>query len=800
MNPTEEQPILNQEEDEIDLRKLFRKFLSNWLLFAIAIVVLLASAYFYNWVTTPVYRISAKVLAKDEQDLSENFLSELGSLSASRNIENEIELLKSRNLVGRALNKLNFQVQYFETNGIKTTELYPNSPLHFNYQLKDSLVQSYQFEIDWTDSENFFLNISNDDLGDIYSGNHKRNEWIQTGLGKFQVKVKPEKDSVFAERINLGKTHFQVSLVPKEALINKYLEALKVEIAQDKSSMLKISLEENIPQKGKDFINSFLQAYIQYDIDEKNQLASNSLQFIDGQLEIITQQLKSIEDSLQDYKANKGITDISSEATYFLNSVGEYDDKLSSINVQISFLDYLVQYLESDKALNNASPSSLGIQDPLLQTLITRLSELENEKEKIKNLTGGLNPMIESLEQQIQSTRKSLMENIKSIKSGLVASREETEKQLKGVEQKLKELPATEYGLVGLERQYSIKENLYILLLQKKSDNAILLASAVSDNKIIDDAFASPEPIRPIKKLSYLIALLLSIVLPGGFLVAKDYFNTKIYDRTDIEALTETPIIGSINYADDHDSLGIVHKPKSLLAESFRTVRTNLQYFTDEQNKALVYLVTSTVGSEGKSFFSMNLSSVFAMSGKKVLLVGLDLRKPKLADDLRLHNDVGISNYLAGGMGIDDVIKATEINNLDVALSGPLPPNPAELIMTPKMDLFFEEISKRYDIIIVDTPPVGLISDAMNLMKFSDVNIYLVRSGYSRKDYLDQINEIYHQKKVKNLGLVLNAIKRGSGGYGYGNRYGYYTTNYGYYEEDAKPKRNFWKRLFSKRS
>ena len=778
-------------EEEIDISKILFTALQNWYLFAGALVVAIGLAWFYNWYAHPIYRMNGTVLVKDDKgSMGENILAEIGALQNKRNIENEIEILRSRSLMGKALNELDFNVTYTLKAGIREREMYKSSPLRIEYVPLEEMPDGFALETTILDSNTFEIDYAILDFtGDEtwYNETHSFNEDFELPYGHFRMQPTEK----FEQFMKGSERDLILTFHSDDALISKYLGLLKVQTARTGSSILSLSLEEQVKEKGIDLLNKLLDVYMQNSIEQKNQLTSNSLRFIDAQLDVITKDLSSIEEEMQEYKTDQGITDLSAEAEFFLGQVGQYDQQISGIEMQLSFIDYLERYIKEGKEFENSSPASIGINDPLLSQLITRLSELEAERESLLKYTKSDNPMVTAIDSKIATTKKSLLDNVVSIRDGLMANKAQAEKQLASVEGKVKSLPGRETELVGFQRKFSIKENLYLLLLEKKSENSILLASTVSDNLVIDHARSTILPIKPVRMLTYGIGLILALVLPSAFLVVKNMFDNKIKDRGELQRITSIPLIGMVNYNDSKTDLVVSEKPKSPIAEAFRGIRTNLQYFGKSSQMGPeahknVFLVTSSIGSEGKSFCSMNLTNVFSMSGKKTILLGMDLRKPKLAHNFaNVKRDKGASGYLAGIYDLDECIQPTGIENFDIMVSGEIPPNPSELIMSEKMDQLVNELAERYEYVIIDTPPIGLVTDGLILSKYAMASIYVVRQGFTLKGQLDYVNDLYEEGKMKNLSVLFNAVKYDASRYGYSYGYGY---GYGYYDSDHQSK------------
>jgi capsular exopolysaccharide synthesis family protein len=429
------------------------------------------------------------------------------------------------------------------------------------------------------------------------------------------------------------------------------------------------------------------------------------------------------------------------------------------------------------------APSTMGLPDPLLVELISKFQELQAKRKSLSYGVKSATPAVKIIDQQIADTRASLIENIKSIRQNVLSANQTLASQLGDYEGKIKQVPEIERDLLAIQRKFEVNQNIYIYLLQKKAETSIAKAAAISDNKVLDESSLAEEPVEPNKKAILLLAFFASIFLPLILLFLRKYFKTTVSNREEISRLTEIPVLGVVGHVNKTDNLIVQHRPKSRIAEAFRSIRTNLQFFGSRSGNKII-LITSSVGGEGKSFVTINLASVFAMQNYKVVIVGVDLRKPKLYQDFNLGNENGVSSYLIGRTDLQSVIRPTGIPNLDLISSGPIPPNPSELISKKEMGQMFEELSRYYDYILVDTPPLGIVSDAFQLMNFSHINVYVVRENYSRKDYITTLNSMFEEGKFKNLCILLNDSSfRNSYGYSYGSPNGYGNGN-GYYDDE----------------
>jgi len=410
-------------------------------------------------------------------------------------------------------------------------------------------------------------------------------------------------------------------------------------------------------------------------------------------------------------------------------------------------------------------------------------------------------PAVRILDQQIAENKAALIENIKSIQRRLQTSLNTINSQLGRYEDDIRGVPEMERELLEIKRSVEVNQNIYTYLLQKKAETSIAQATVVSDNKVLDQAVLSEEPVQPDRKIVAAVILLLSLVVPTGLVLAGTLLRTTVMNKEDISNLTTVPVIGVVGHSDDADSNLVVHKrPKSVLAEGFRTVRTNLRFYSTGSGCQTI-LITSSVGGEGKSFVTLNLATIMALQQQKVVVVGLDLRKPKLFQDFGWSNDIGASSYLAGAAKLDDIIRSSPIPNLDLVISGPIPPNPAELLSKPALREMFDELKHRYDVVIIDTPPIGVVSDAYLVMPNADMVLYMVRQGYSKLEYLRSLDELIQDGRLKQVSILLNDSDFShSYGYGYGHHYGYVKGNSGYYDmgESERPN-SLWSRLFKGR-
>ncbi len=784
-----------EEESDFNLKGFLFGYLRYWYIYALALIISFSCAYFYNWYSKPVYAISTKILIKDDKSTSvgtQELLKDLDVYNVSKNVDDEIAVLKSRKILKQTLLKLEVDVLYFLIGNVKKSQVYTNSPFKIECDSLNFYAYNNLFFIKIINENKFELMFNIEQTNESYKKEHSFGEKIHLTAGTFVLNKRAHFDELLFNDESYQKRNFRIKFNHINNNILFYKAKLNIVQPSSNSSVIALNVEDQVPQRGIDFLNTLVQVYLKNDILEKNKIASSTAVFIQNQLETISSELKSIENQRQDFKISKGITDVSSESEMVLNYVNIKDKELSNFNLKLSFINYLQEYVKENNSIADIAPSSLGVDDPLLISLISKITDLEIEKQQIELEKKGENPSLASVNQRIEYVRKKILQNIESIKDGLITSKEETKRALAVLEGELRSIPKTERQLVSIEREYRVKESLYLYLLQKEAETSLALAASVSDNRIIEEATSLPYPIRPIPNKSYSLAFLLSLLLPTGFLFIKEQLNDTVRDLKTIERTTKIPILGIVGLSKEKSTLVVSENPKSLIAESFRSIRTNLKYFSSDFEQKVI-LITSSVGSEGKTYTSINLSSIIAASGKKTVLLGLDLRKPKIVGDFNISNDKGISSFLIGTETIDQITQKSVVENLDIIPSGPIPPNPSELIMNKKMDELIELLKKQYDTIIIDSPPIGLVTDALLLNKYADSLIFVVRQNVTKKDHLSSVDKLYKEEKLINASVLFNAAKSGGIGYGYGYGYGY---GHGYYDESEK--KNLFNRIFKK--
>jgi len=708
-------------EEPIDYKVLFFKFYRYWYIFAFTIIVAMIIAFLFNKYTKPVYEVNTTVLVKIDATMDAQDLIGMGFIGRQQqNIENEVGILKSYNLASRTINKLEFEVSYFKVENFISKELYNESPFTVVFDTNAPQPLDLKFHLTILSNNKFRLEAEAMEIG-LYD--YRTREVVE------DIKIDAlslDQEFVFGEIIENEYFSFRVLLnsnfepdidIDRELYFQfnnmqalaKNFQALKIEPTEREASLLRISLEGSNVKKLVDFLNTLTLEYLARELEKKNKVARNTIEFINTELADIEDTLINTEQVLEDFRLNNEVMDMDFEAQQAFEFMKTLQDQKAELMVKSKYYASLRAYVEKHKEdLDKlVVPSSMGIEDPLLNQLSVTLISLYNQKTEMLTASSEKNPFVEELNLKIRNTRNALLENVSNIIQTSNIAIKDIDDRIAEIEIRIRRLPHTQRLLFGIEREFKLNNAIYTYLLQKRSEAQITEASNFPDNEVIDVAREEARAqVLPKKSLNYTIAILLGLILPIIYILGRDYFNDKIVERKDVENLTRLPIIGHVVHSTKLTNLVVAEAPKSSIAESFRSVRTNMQYILKNKEKQTI-LITSDMVSAGKTFIAINIASIYAFYGKKTLLMGFDLRKPKIYQDFELTNTEGISTYMIGKSSLDDIIQHSSIDNLDIIMAGPVPPNPAELIASAETDKLFEQLKEIYDFIIIDTPPGG---------------------------------------------------------------------------------------------
>ena len=813
MNNIDQQNIPQyQEEDNIDLKSIIIKILSYWYLFVIGVIVALAIGFLYNRYTPKVYQNSATVFVKeDKMGIDPTSMMTGLTFKSSINIDNEIAILQSFSLKERTLRELEFfNVSYYATGRVATRELYTETPFIVELDYDTLQTVGIKYEIEFLDQDKYRIKAK-EGLYNIFDYNESINvgkreienienvyrlgEWVNNGKNKFRVILtsyyNPDPDKSM-------KLSFIVN--SRLALIAE-MSNVSIGLTTKSSSILMMTIQGHNPQKITDYLNKLLEEYMERNLEQKNTISKNTVLFIDEQLIGIQDSLNKAEYDIQNFQEGNVLMDLDAQSKDMFNNLKAVEKRKSELELSIKYYENLQDYIKRniDDINKMVVPSAMGIQDQMLNKLVLELVSLSSEKSKKLVTSTENNPLVQTLDEQIIQTKKQLLENIDNLINNTNVTIEELEQQIKMYESRMKELPTTQRAYLGYERKFSLNNDLYKFLMQKRAEAQIMMASNSPDNSIIDAAIISrARIIAPRTMMIYLVCIVLGCAIPAAFIFLKEILNTKILEKNDIEKITKLPIIGQIPYVSPNDSQSsatfVIDSPKSPISEAFRSIRTNIEYVVQGKEKCVFSVIADSPGI-GKTYISINMASIYAMYGKKTVLIGFDLRKPRIYQEFGLSNKLGVTSYLCGKASINEVIQPSgKLPTLDVITSGPIPPNPAELIASDRCKEFIDELKEMYDYIIIDTPPLMWVTDALLLMKHVDTAVYVVRQGVSNKHVFESVIKDLEGRKY-NVNIVVNGIKYqgiygyrysyGYGGYGYGYGYGYGKGyGYGYYDEE----------------
>ena len=794
MKVTDFNEAQESKEENIDVKELLFKYLIHWPWFVGAVVACLIAAWIYLYMSTPVYNISATVLIKDDKKGgSAGMLSGLeslgldGMISSSQNIDNEIEVLRSKTIAKEVVEDLGLYISYTDEDEFPSKNMYKTSPVQVNLtpQEADLLEEPMIVEVMLQPQGSMDVNVK---IGDDEYQKHfeKLPAVFPTDKGTLAFFLTP--DSVLSsKRTSEETTDSEKTIRNITATINKplavakvYCKNMTIEPTSKTTSVAVISLKNSNVERGKDFINKLLEMYNINTNNDKNEVAQKTAEFINERISIISKELGSTEKDLESFKRGAGITDLTSDAQIALTGSAEYEKKRVENQTQINLLQDLQRYMQNEGY--EVLPSNIGLQDLNLAAAINRYNDVLVERKRLLRTSTENNPTIINLDTSISAMKENVQVSLDRVLRGLYITKADLDREANRYSRRISEAPGQEREFVSIARQQEIKAGLYLMLLQKREENAITLAATANNAKIIDDAIADDAPVSPRSKITYLIALILGVGIPVGVIYLLELTKFKIEGRADVEKLTSAPIVGDIPLTDEKQgAIAVFENQNNLMSETFRNVRTNLQFMLGNDKK--VILVTSTVSGEGKSFISGNLAISLSLLGKKVVIVGLDIRKPGLNKVFNISKrEQGITQYLANPeKNLMDLVQLSDVSkNLYILPGGTVPPNPTELLARDGLDKAIETLKKNFDYVILDTAPVGMVTDTLLIGRVADLSVYVCRADYTRKNEYTLINELIDGNKLPNLCTVINGLDLKKRKYGYYYGYGKYGKYYGY--------------------
>ena len=761
------QDKLPQQESGFNPMVILTLLKENWYYILIGIILAFIIARFYIGHTLPSFRVSATILINQEEERTlgnnEELLQGMGLPGGMRNLDNQIMILTSKSLTDRALEELKFETEFFYKTFRNRLPIYPEKPVRIILDEDNALPRDTEFSISYMGNNLFIFESEADHIE--FQKQALFGETFESPWGNIRIEcAEPE----WFSGSEYEKFYFVTR--SRSSLINYFNRRINVELLSRSGSILEVSMVGTNITRDVDFINKLLEVFQDISLDKKNNEALRRIQFIDEQIVGISDSLLITENRLQDFRSANRVMDLSAQGEAIIEELTRLENERATLNLEADYYDYLADYLAKDVTQElPIVPISMGINDPGLTRLVENLADQQGQLSN--EGIGEKNPMTNVLEQRIQSTKDALLETLNGLRRANSLARSENQEQIGRVNRQASALPGTERQLLGIERQFRLNDELYTFLLETRAEQQMQKASNTADSEIIDPAIenfsyrVAPNPIR-----IYFVALFAGSGIPFLIIFLAFMLNKKLKEE-DVQKIKSIPIVGNIPHSPSKKNTVVFDYPNSGVAEAYRMLRSKLQFYTQGDATASVTLITSSMPKDGKTHTAINLASVYSLLGKKTILVGFDLRKPRIFEDFDLNNEKGISTWLIGNDKLEDIIQETSHENLSIITAGPVPPNPSELTARDKTRELFQLLKKKYDYIIVDSSPIGFISDTVHIAAQADVCLLVVRPGQTLRDMLDTTLKEMSANGFNGVGLVLNDIQ--SDKKHYGDKYGY---------------------------
>jgi tyrosine-protein kinase Etk/Wzc len=775
-------------DQEIDYLKIVKILLNRWYLIAGPVLIGLLAANLYLWYTPKTYSTSGLLKFEEKKPELSDMIGKMSNTDrGTANLQSESFTIQSRSLLLNAIKNLDYRTSFYLSGRVRTHNLYPNKPLQINLLKFDSLnfyqeliafkpIDQSTFELSWNVGENEIQR------------NFKYNSPVNIGPLAFTIR--------YPGPVNPNTTYLFKFNTP-ESFLGRVRDGLRINEAIKNSNILTIQQTDDNPQFAKDIINAIMKEYLNYDRNQKTQSATQMISFINDQLQYLSSEVKGSEQSLEKYKQKRKVMDVGSSAETALAKVSDLESQRSLLKIQLIAINQLNNQIAAEKNAVNLNLDLEGSIDPLLGILVGNLNNLLNEKNALLKIYNNTAQPVEEINRQISQVKKAALQNINASNQRIQKNIDYLDNQLTKVNQQVSTLPTVEKDLIGLNRNFEINEKVYSFLSEKSLEAQVNRSAILPGATVVEEAQLNAVPVSPNDRETYRTAIVLGFLAGIAIIILIRMVNPYIYDREIVERTTSLPILGAIRkfpekIDENNTQVLALSKPRSVFAESVRIIRTNLSFLASEKKSKVISVISEAPG-EGKSFVVINLAASLALIDKKVLLIGADLRRPKLHKTFVTPNNMGLSNFLVNQCGIDEIIQNLEYKNLDFISSGPIPPNPSELLHSERMTGLINQLKEKYDVILIDTAPVGLVSDSIPLIRLSDINLFVIRYGkskYSAATLPDRLAKEYH---LNNLVIVLNAFEKNllyaglhknDGNYGPSSDYTYESS--GYYIDDKE--------------
>lgn len=761
----------NNDNKGVDYQRLVSHLLVNWYWLLLSLAVCLTLSFLYLKFKNPTFRIYARVLVNDEKKggglmAGAGMLGELGGLLGSKStVDNEAEILKTRYLMEQVVKNMNLNITYFRKSGIKHVELY-ESPFTVDVITPRDTIVTTNIDVELLDNNKLF--ISTDDLDTT----------VAMGASIYVRDV-----GLLRFRRNTGVKNFyekyRFNVMSVDSKVADLMETLTVEVKNKQITIVDLSLAHSIPKKGEDILSKLIEEYVVANLNDKNVVADSTVKFILNRLNYIGKELGDLEGTIQGFKQKNNLADMTEQSKLLVERTSQYLDELGKVETQVSILQSLQDYLLDKNNNKRVLPSSLVPADFIFNGAVEKYNSLTLER--ARKLIGATenNPEIILIDREIANARADIESNISTTLNRFIITRNKLRSQMEQAEGQVRNVPQIERNYLNLARQQQIKQELYIFLMQKSEETAISKTANIANSRTIDPPKSEIKPFKPSPVSIYLFGFIAGFAFPVGFFFLRDILNIKVQSKQDIAELTSVPIIGEIIKDADNNVQVVARSSRSAISEQFRALRTNLPFYLKSKDEKVI-LITSSMSGEGKSFVALNLGHVLAISNKRVLLMELDLRKPGLSKKIDIKNEFGFTNFIIdSSVDAKDIVQLSKVHeNLHIVPSGPLPPNPAEMILNERTEILMSYLKGEYDYIIIDTPPIGIVADAQLLYGYANLSLYVVRQNVTLKKQLNIVEDLSKSNKMNNVGVVVNGIDVTDGSR-YSNEYGY---GYGYNE------------------
>lgn len=761
---------MSQKEQEIDIRAWIIRILKNWYWFVLSCAVFGAIGLYTYFSTTKKFVVDASIMLRSDDEALPKFelVTSMMGMGGTKSTEDEVELLTSRDILGPVVKELDLQTEYRKYDALKWVGQYPSHDLTVVYPpvYLDTVTRGVNIDVK-VRKKDYVVKVK---YGRWTRSRHKVKDLttpFETCIGMLSFAINNP------EEVEVG-DKYHMHTLPMLPLIGSYKKNIIAAPVRKESNIITISTTTDMPTRGRDFIRKQIEYYNMDAVLDKNIMASNTAAFIEERLRLIEQELAVAEKDVAQYKQRYDIVDLESEAILALQEGAEYKKQVAEIETQLNLVGYIAEYVSDETKKNNLIPANIGVEDIALISLISEYNQLMLDRMRVRRTASDSNPVLNQMETQLTAMRENIITTISSLTSTLTIAKQDIERRQGTINTQRNNLPDQEQEFIEVMRNKVLKEELYLFLYKQREENALTLASTVTPAKVVNTPQMNPTPVAPRLSIIGLFCLILGVMFPLAVMIMYDIMNNRISDEArELERRLKIPLGGSLVKNHHGGHIAVREGENSVSAELFRTLRTNLRFMQPKDVKCPVLLVTSSVNGEGKSYVATNLAISLTLLGKRVALVGLDIRKPTLAAYMNLPSQGCLTSYIAeDAYTMEDLIVPSGIANLDVLPSGVVPPNPSELLQSEKLDQLFVELRQNYDYVVVDSAPVALVGDSYLLHRLVDMTIFVTRANYTAYDLIEFINQTHMQQRLPKMVAVLNGVDAKKIGYGYGYGYG----------------------------